>query len=79
MVEAARKHNRVVQVGMQNRSSPYARSAQEHIRSGKLGSVHLVRVFNMLSRERLLESSGHPGSGRIRLGHVSGSSFRPSL
>jgi predicted dehydrogenase len=51
MVEAARKYNRVVQVGMQNRSSSYARSAHELIQSGKLGTVHLVRVFNMLSRE----------------------------
>src|SRR5206468_12758216 len=48
MVEAARKYKRVVTVGMQNRSAPYGRSAQEHIRAGRLGSVHLVRVFNML-------------------------------
>jgi len=60
MVEAARKYNRVVQVGMQNRSAPYARSAQEHIRSGKLGSVHLVRVFNMLNRERLWKAADTP-------------------
>jgi predicted dehydrogenase len=51
MVEAARRYNRVVQVGMQNRSSSYARSARELLQSGKLGTVHLVRVFNMFSRE----------------------------
>ena len=50
-VEAARKYNRVVQIGMQCRSSSYGRSARELIQSGKLGSIHLVRVFNMLSRE----------------------------
>jgi predicted dehydrogenase len=50
MVEAARKYNRVVQVGMQNRSSSYCGTARELIQSGKLGSVHLVRVYNMLDR-----------------------------
>jgi predicted dehydrogenase len=51
MVEAARKYTRVVQVGMQNRSSTSGRSAREMIQSGKLGSIHLVRVYNMLNRE----------------------------
>src|ERR1039458_10100876 len=50
MVEAARKYQRVVQVGMQNRSSSYCQTARELIQSGKLGSVHLVRVYNMLDR-----------------------------
>lgn len=48
MVEAARKHRRVVQVGFQNRSAPYARSAREYLASGKLGKVVLVKVFNLL-------------------------------
>jgi predicted dehydrogenase len=60
MVEAARKYKRVVQVGTQNRSAAYARSAQERIRSGKLGSVHLVRVFNMLSREPVWKAADTP-------------------
>jgi len=51
MVEAARKYHRVVQVGMQNRSNTYGRSARELIQSGKLGGVHLVRVYNMLNRD----------------------------
>jgi predicted dehydrogenase len=46
MVEAARKYNRVVQVGLQNRSAPYNREAKEYIASGKLGRIHLCRVFN---------------------------------
>jgi predicted dehydrogenase len=49
MIEAGRKHKRVVQVGFQNRSAPYALSAREHIRSGKLGKVVHVKVYNMLS------------------------------
>lgn len=48
MIEAARKYDRVVQVGTQSRSAPYLREAAEWIRSGKLGDVLLVRVFNMM-------------------------------
>ncbi|MCP4454032.1 MAG: Gfo/Idh/MocA family oxidoreductase, partial [Planctomycetes bacterium] len=48
MIEAARKYKRVVQVGMQTRSAPYAAKARDYIKSGKLGDVHLVRVFNMM-------------------------------
>ena len=47
-VEAARKYQRVVQVGMQTRSSAYAQKAAEIVRSGRLGPIHLVRVFNVM-------------------------------
>ena len=50
VVEAARKYNRVVQVGLQNRSAPYVRAAIDYLRAGKLGEVHLVRVLNMKTR-----------------------------
>jgi predicted dehydrogenase len=48
MVEAARKYNRVVQGGMQNRSSDYVRHAVEFVQYGKLGHVHQCRVVEML-------------------------------
>jgi predicted dehydrogenase len=48
-VEAAAKYDRVVQVGTQNRSAPYNLAAREYIRSGKLGAIHLVKVFNLKS------------------------------
>jgi len=47
MVEAARKYNRIVQVGTQSRSAPYTDKAREYIRSGKLGDIRLARVFLM--------------------------------
>ena len=47
MIEAARKYERVVQVGLQNRSAAYLQGAREHVQSGKLGDLHLVRVLNM--------------------------------
>jgi predicted dehydrogenase len=49
MVEAARKYERIVQVGTQNRSAPYNFEARDYIRSGKLGKIGLVKVFNLKS------------------------------
>ena len=46
MLAAARKYQRVVQVGMQRRSTPHLAEAREQIvRSGKLGKVALVEVY----------------------------------
>ena len=47
MIEAARKYERIVQVGMQTRSAPYVKSAIEYIQSGKLGEPKLARVYLM--------------------------------
>ena len=49
MVEAARRYKRIVQVGTQNRSAHYCILAKEYIDSGKLGSIHMVRVYNQKS------------------------------
>ena len=51
MIEAARKYNRVVQCGLQNRSSEFALSAREYIQSGKLGDIPLVKIYNMKGGE----------------------------
>jgi predicted dehydrogenase len=59
MIAAARKHNRIVQVGTQSRSAAYARAAKDYLASGKLGDVHLVRVFNLM--EHPLAPLGAPG------------------
>jgi predicted dehydrogenase len=60
MIEAARKYKRVIQVGMQTRSSPYAKDALEQIRNGKLGDVHAVRVFNMMQHPMRKPGSVQP-------------------
>lgn len=44
---AAKKYNRVVQAGLQNRSAAYLGTAREFVESGALGDIHLVRVLNM--------------------------------
>ena len=46
MVEAARKYNRVVQVGTQQRSGIHFQKAVDMIRSGKIGKVSFVRTWN---------------------------------
>ena len=46
-VEAARKYNRVVQIGTQQRSWPHYVQAAEVIRSGRLGAISEVKVWDM--------------------------------
>jgi predicted dehydrogenase len=46
MLAAARKHKRVVQVGMQRRSTPHLIEARDNIiRAGKLGTASLVEIY----------------------------------
>jgi predicted dehydrogenase len=46
MLAAARKYNRVVQVGMQRRSTPHLITARDRIiREGKLGNIGLVEIY----------------------------------
>ncbi len=46
IVEAARKHNRIVQTGMQHRSAPHYKEVEQLVRSGAIGEVRFVRVWN---------------------------------
>jgi predicted dehydrogenase len=45
MVEAAKKHKRVAQVGLQQRGGKYWRDLRALIRSGWLGKIHSVHVW----------------------------------
>lgn len=45
MVEAARAHQRIVQLGTQRRSAPHIQEAIAHVRSGKIGKVGLARAW----------------------------------
>jgi predicted dehydrogenase len=46
MLAAARKHNRVVQIGTQRRSTPHLVEARDIVRSGKLGKIALVETYS---------------------------------
>jgi predicted dehydrogenase len=49
MIEAAMKYDRIIQCGTQNRSSDYALTARDYIKSGQLGQVVAVNVYGLLN------------------------------
>ncbi len=50
MVAAVRRNKRIVQIGTQHRSADHIAEAARMIQGGKIGEVHLVRVWNYMSR-----------------------------
>jgi predicted dehydrogenase len=48
IITAARKHNQVVQVGQQQRSSRHYQAAVAFVKSGKLGRIRMVRAWAYL-------------------------------
>ena len=62
MVEAARRHGRVSQMGAQRRSSPTYAEAVDFVRSGQLGKVGLTRAWAYLDWIRPI---GSPGDGPV--------------
>lgn len=48
MIQAAKKYNRIIQCGFQNRSGQYNMSARDYIQSGKLGKIVLLKAYCML-------------------------------
>jgi len=53
MVEAARRYNRVVQVGMQNRSIYGVRKAIEFLQSGELGEIYMAKGLCFKPRDSI--------------------------
>ena len=47
MVNAARKHKRIAQVGIHRRSANFVKEAADIVRSGYLGKVMMVRAFHI--------------------------------
>jgi predicted dehydrogenase len=60
MVEAARKYDRIVQVGTQRRSGAHFQSAAAFVRSGKLGKVPFVRTWIAGNRPSIGHKSDCP-------------------
>ncbi len=65
MIEASKRHNRIVQMGAHRRSSPTYASAVEFVRSGKLGKVGLVRAWAYLD---WIKPIGTPPNGPVPAG-----------
>ena len=59
MVAAARRHDRVVQSGLQQRSGHHFQTAVDFVRSGKLGAVHLAKAWTVHRRKPI----GHKRDG----------------
>ena len=47
MVDVARRTNRVVQMGTQQRSAPHFTDAVDYVRSGKLGKIRVVKTLGV--------------------------------
>ncbi|HET8546510.1 MAG TPA: Gfo/Idh/MocA family oxidoreductase [Bryobacteraceae bacterium] len=60
MVAAARKYNRIVQVGTQQRSMPHFQAAIAHVKSGALGRIRVVRAWAYL--DAYADIPAHPDS-----------------
>ena len=60
MVEAARKYDRVVQVGTQARSRPNTREFVEMAQSGIIGDILMVKVWNTQMRRNIGHKEDEP-------------------
>jgi predicted dehydrogenase len=61
MIEAARTHDRVVQLGTQRRSAAHMADAVAHVRSGDIGKVGLARTWIHQKRSPI----GHASPGPV--------------
>ena len=65
MVDAARKYDRVVQMGTQQRSATHYEEAIDYVKSGKLGKIRLVRTWayqNWMGNIPVVPDSDPPAS-----------------
>jgi predicted dehydrogenase len=65
MVDVARRHKRVVQVGTQQRSGPHYQKARELLRDGQIGQVVAVRMW---SYRNVMPGFGSPPNGEPPVG-----------
>jgi predicted dehydrogenase len=61
MVRAARKYNRIVQAGTQQRSGPHLKAGCEFVQGGTLGKVGLCKAWVVGHQKDL----GHPADGPV--------------
>lgn len=57
MIQAARKHGRIVQMGTQQLSGPLYQEARDKVKNGRIGKVTMVRMWNFYDRT---PGWGHP-------------------
>ena len=59
-VEAARRNNRIVQVGTQRRSSHISQNFIDYVQSGKIGRLLMVKVWNTQQRGNIGRKADEP-------------------
>jgi len=64
MIEAARKYNRIVSVGFQNRSISNVRQAMKFLHDGKLGEIYMARGLCFKPRDSLGKCPDGLGTGK---------------
>jgi predicted dehydrogenase len=67
MIEAARKHNRVVQVGTQARNSRHVRRAMQLLQEGAIGDVLVAKAWDSQRRRNI--GHGRPGKPPAHLNY----------
>jgi predicted dehydrogenase len=60
MIEAGRKHGKVVQVGTQSRSAPHYQDMVQALRAGRIGKVHMAKAWNSQLRGPVGPASDEP-------------------
>ncbi|MEZ5362554.1 MAG: Gfo/Idh/MocA family oxidoreductase [Bryobacterales bacterium] len=60
MIDAARRNERIVQMGVQRRSMPTFQQAMQDIRDGKLGSVHAAKAWDVQMRDDIGHAPDQP-------------------
>lgn len=60
MVDAARRHERVVQMGIQSRSRPVTQRFVDYVQSGKLGQTLMAKVWNVQMRRNIGHKADEP-------------------
>ncbi len=64
MIEAARKYNRIVSVGFQNRSISNVRQAMQFLHDGRLGEIYMARGLCFKPRDSLGKCADGLGAGK---------------
>jgi predicted dehydrogenase len=60
LIDAARRNNRIVQVGTQSRSRPSTIRAIEYVKSGKIGKVLMAKAWNIQMRDDIGHKENSP-------------------
>ena len=79
LVEAARKHKRVVQMGNQRRSWPKIIEAIEQVRDGAIGRAYFAQSWYSNNRPSIGTRQGGAGARRARLRPLAGPGAAPAV